>query len=333
MTPSKGVRGQSALPRDRFGGTCPEPHRGTPVLTEVQVRAAKASEKKYKLFDSRGLYLLVEPNGGRYWRLKYRLQGRERLIALGVYPDVPLKRAREKRDEIRRQVADGIDPAARRQAAKAALRDSFKALAQEYFEVKKKSLASITYNKRLKRFEDFVFPYLGKKPITAITAPDYLSVLKKVEARGKHETAHRLRSEGSQIFRYAIATGRAERDICTDLRGALAPVVVRNHSAITDPTRIGELLRAIDGYRGHRVPECALKLAPLVFVRPGELRRAEWGEFDLDNSEWRIPAHRMKMRELHIVPLSRQALAILRELHPHTGTGRYVLLPQKQFPV
>jgi integrase len=266
----------------------------------------------------------VNPNGSRWWRLKYRVAGREKLLSLGVYPDVPLKRAREKRDDARRLVADGIDPSAQRQAVKAAQRDSFEAVAREYFEVKRKALAPTTFEKRVKRFEDFIFPYLGKKPIGSITAPEFLAAIKRVETRGIHETAHRLRSEGGQIFRYAIATGRAERDVCADLRGALAPVVVRNHPAITDPARIGELLRAIDGYHGQPATECALKLAPLVFVRAGELRKAEWSEFDLDGAEWRIPAKRMKMREQHMVPLSRQAVALLRELHPITGSGKYV---------
>src|SRR5262245_26311150 len=207
------------------------------MLTEAEIRAAKAPEKPLKLFDGGGLYLLVNPNGSRWWRLKYRLAGREKLLSLGVYPDVPLKRAREKRDEARRMIADGIDPSAQRQAVKAAQRDSFEAIAREYFEVKRKALAATTFDKRTKRFEDFVFPYLGKKPIASITAPELLAALKRVEARGIHETAHRLRSESGQIFRYAIATGRAERDICADLRGALTPVVVRNHPAITDPVR------------------------------------------------------------------------------------------------
>jgi integrase len=294
------------------------------MLTEAAIRAAKATEKPVKLFDSGGLYLLVNPNGARWWRLKYRVSGREKLLSLGIYPDVPLKRAREKRDESRRLLADGIDPSAQRQATKVAQTETFEAIAREYFEVRRNGLAASTFQKRLKRFEDFVFPYLGNKPIASITAPEFLAVLKRVEARGIHETAHRLRSESGQIFRYGIATGRAERDVTADLRGALAPVVVTNHAAIVEPARIGELLRAIHGYHGQPATECALKLAPLVFVRPGELRRAEWTEFDLDAAEWRIPAKRMKMKEQHIVPLSHQAVALLRELHPITGSGKFV---------
>lgn len=294
------------------------------MLTETAIRAAKATDKPVKLFDTGGLYLLVNPSGARWWRLKYRISGREKLLSLGVYPDVPLKRARDRRDESRRLLADGIDPSAQRQATKAARSETFEAIAREYFEVRRKGLADSTFQKRLKRFEDFVFPYLGKKPIASITAPEFLGVLKRVEARGIHETAHRLRSESGQVFRYAIATGRAERDVTADLRGALTPVVVKNHAAIVEPTRIGELLRAIHGYHGQPATECALKLAPLVFVRPGELRKAEWTEFDLDKAEWRIPAKRMKMREQHIVPLSLQAVELLRELHPITGSGKFV---------
>jgi integrase len=293
-------------------------------LTETTVKAAKPAAKPYKRFDDRGLYLLVTPEGGRWWRLKYRYAGRERGISLGTYPDVSLKAARDRRDAARRLVAAGIDPSAQRKSEKLARALTFEALAREWLELKKSALATLTHRKRAQRFEDHVFPYLGSRPIGAITPADLLAVLRRVEARGKHETAHRLRSESGQIFRYAIATGRAERDVTADLRGALAPVVVRNHAAITEPARIGELLRAIEGYRGQPATECALKLLPLVFVRPGELRGAEWSELDLDAAEWRIPAARMKMREPHLVPLSRQAVALLRDLEPITGAGRYL---------
>jgi integrase len=194
----------------------------------------------------------------------------------------------------------------------------------EWLQMKSGALAAVTADKRKRRFEAFVFPHLGNRPISSIAAPDFLAVLKRVEARGKNETAHRLRSESEQIFRYAIATGRATRDITADLRGVLAPVVVTNHAAITEPVRIGQLLRAIDGYRGQPVTEAAFKLAPLVFVRPGELRKARWQEINLDASEWRIPAARMKMREQHIVPLARQTVEILRELVPLTGAEGFV---------
>jgi integrase len=294
------------------------------MLTETTIRAAKPLEKPYKLFDDRGLFMLVNPDGSRWWRFKYRFEGREKLLSLGVYPDVPLKRAREKRDEARRLVADKVDPSARRKAEKAALADTFEAVAREYIEMKSKALAPTTADKRLNRFQTYLFPRLGKRPISTITAPEFLDALRRVERHGKNETAHRLRSESGQIFRYAIATGRTDRDITADLRDALTPVVVKNHAAITDPVAIGQLLRAIDAYEGQEATEAALKLAPLVFVRPGELRKAQWSEFNLDLAEWRIPAARMKMREAHIVPLSRQAVGILRDLSPVTGPNGYV---------
>ena len=197
-------------------------------------------------------------------------------------------------------------------------------IAREYLELKSKSLSARTFAKKLGRFEAFAFPFIGKLPITSIAAPQLLAALRRIEERGNHETAHRVRAECGEVFRYAIATGRAERDPTGDLRGALAPVVVRNHAAITEPVKIGQLLRAIDGYQGQPATEFALKLLPLVFVRPGELRAAEWSEFDLETAEWRIPGSRMKMREPHVVPLSRQAVALLRDLQPLTGGGRYL---------
>jgi integrase len=295
-----------------------------PPLTDTAIRNAKAKEKACKLFDAGGLYLLVKPSGSRLWRMKYRIDGREKLISFGQYPNIPLKLARERRDEARKLLAQRVDPSAKRKAERAAQADTFEAIAREYLELKARSLDARTRERKLSRLEALAFPWLGKQPIATIGAPQLLAVLRRIEERGKHETAHRVRAECGAVFRYAIATGRAERDPSADLRGALAPVVVRNHPAITEPTKIGELMRAIHGYEGHPTTEYALKLLPLVFVRPSELRCAEWSEFDLDGAEWRIPASRMKMREQHIVPLSRQAIALLRELQPVTGSGRYV---------
>lgn len=292
-------------------------------LSDVAIRNAKPKEKPIKLFDRDGLYLLVNPGGSRLWRLKYRVGGREKLISLGSYPEVSLKAARDRRDEARRLVADGADPSAKRRAERAARADTFEALAREWLEMQGKTLGDRTLQKKTERFEAFVFPYLGKRPISEIKAADVLAVLKRIEARGKHETAHRVRSESGNVFRYAVITGRAERDPTIDLRGAIAAVSRRNRPAIVDPGRIGELMRAIDGYRGDVSTEFALKLLPLTFVRPGELRLAEWVEFDLKAAEWRIPAARMKMRELHVVPLSRQAVALLKDLHTLTGSGHY----------
>lgn len=286
------------------------------ALTDAAIRAAKPREKPYKLAVGDGLYLLIHPRGARYWRFKYRLHGREGLLAVGIYPDVPLAEARNRRDAARKLVAAGMDPVAAKRAQKAAAADSFQAIALEW--LAKQEMASATREKAKWTFTDLLFPYLGSRPIRTITAPDVLAVLRRLESRGAIETAHRTKQRVGQVLRYAIATGRAERDVTADLHGALASVNVEHRAAITEPKRVGELLRAIDGYQGQPSAHYALRLAPLVFVRPGELRAAQWSEFHLDgpHPEWRIPAERMKMRQEHIVPLSDQAVALLRELQP-----------------
>lgn len=290
-------------------------------LTETAIRAAiKTAEKPQKLFDGQGLYLLVAPPNSPGWRLKFYFPARkERLMSLGTYPQVSLKSAREKRDEERRQIADGIDPAVTRKAKRLAQAETFEGIAAEWLELQRKSFSAKTMEKAEWTFRDLLNPYIGSRPIKDITSPEILAVVRRLESRGRHETAHRTTQRAGQVFRYAIATGRAERDPTQDLRGALAPVVVTNHPAITDPKKVGELLRAIDSYDGQPTTEAALRLAPLLFVRPGELRAAEWSEFDLDGAEWRIPAPRMKMKEMHIVPLARQAIEIFRALEPVTG--------------
>jgi len=242
----------------------------------------------------------------------------EKLLSLGSYPDVPLKRAREKRDEARRLLADGVDPSAQRKITEESKTETFEAIAKEWLAMRAKTMAAVTQQKAMWLLE-MLFPRIGKRPIREVTPPELLAALRKIEAKGFHETAHRANQKCRQIFRYAIATGRAERDISADLRGALIPVVARNHASLTDPAEIGALLRAIDDYEGQPITAAALKLAALVFVRPGELRGARWSEFDLDGAEWRIPGERMKMGELHIVPLARQAVAILRELQSLTA--------------
>jgi integrase len=298
------------------------------ALTDPAVRNAKAGDKPAKLFDEKGLFLLVSPAGGKWWRFKYRFGGKEKLLSLGTYPDIGLKDARQKRDDARRLLADAIDPGENRKARKQARTDlaanSFEVIAREWFAKFESTWTQGHSDKIIQRLERDIFPKIGDRPITEVKAPDLLACLRKIEERGALETAHRALQNCGQVFRYAIATGRAERDITADLRGALPPVRPTHHAAITDPKATGELLRAIDGYRGSLVTQCALRLAPLVFVRPGELRQAEWGEIDLDKGEWNIPAERMKMREPHLVPLSAQAVAILREIHPLTGHGRYV---------
>ncbi len=292
------------------------------MLTETAVKAAKPADRPYKLSDERGLFLIVRPDGARWWRFRYRINGTEKLISMGTYPDVSLKRAREKREDARKLVADGVDPSEVRKAEKVAGADTFQAIAAEW--LAKQNFAPATLEKAEWTFTDLIYPKLGSKPIASITPPEVLKVLQPLEARGKNETAHRTKQRIGQVCRYAIATGRAERDPTQDLRGALAPIAVKNHAAITKPDEVGALLRAIDSYSGQPCTEAALKLAPLVFVRPGELRAAEWSEFDLAKAEWRIPAERMKMREQHIVPLATQAVAILEALQPITGSGKYL---------
>ncbi len=297
------------------------------LLTELQVHNAKPRDRAYKLFDERGLFLLVTPSGSRLWRLKYRIGDREKLISLGIYPDVPLKRAREKRDEARRLVADEIDPSVERKARREAMLVTFEGVAEEWLELQSKSLSPETLSILGARLNSGLYPYLGSRPIGSITAVEVLAALPKIEARGRHETAHRVRALAGRVFRYAVATGRAKHDVAADLRDALAPVRSRNFAAVVDPIRVGELMRAIHGYSGHPVTGLALKLAPLLFVRPGELRQAQWDEIDLDGAEWRIPAARMKMKELHVVPLARQAIALFQDLRPFGRGGRFAKRP------
>ena len=297
----------------------------TPMpLTDTAIRNTKPQDKPVKLFDGGGLYLLVNPNGSRWWRLKFRIGGKEKLLSLGVYPEITLKAAREKRDQARALLTQGIDPSVKRKATKVAEAETFEAIAREWFASFAPTWVQSHSDKIIRRLERDIFPWIGSRPIREIGAPELLAVLRRIEGRGAVETAHRAMQNCGQIFRYAIATGRSERDISADLRGALPPVKQEHHASITDPKAIGALLRAIDGYNGTFSTQCALRLAPLVFVRPGELRGAEWSEFDLEVGEWRIPAERMKARAPHIVPLCRQAVAVLRELHPLTGSGRYV---------
>jgi len=292
------------------------------MLMPSAVQNAKPKAKPYKMADERSMFLLVTPAGGKLWRFKYRRPdtGKENLLSLGAYPDVSLKRAREKRDEARRLVADGIDPGAKRKAEASATPDTFEAIAREWLAQTEAKRVESTNRTIKERMEGDLFPWLGMRPIASITAPELLATLRRVEARGSLIVAKRLRQVAGQVFRYAVATGRAERDPSGDLRGALkSPGTERHHAALTFPAEVGELLRAIDGYTGSPVTRSALALSPLLFVRPGELRAAEWTEFDLDASEWRIPAAKMKMRIAHIVPLSMQAVAILRDLYPLTG--------------
>jgi integrase len=298
------------------------------ALTDAAIRKAKSTEKTQRLFDGGGLYLEVSPAGGKWWRLKYRYGGKEKRLSLGTYPDTGLADAREKRAAARRLLAAGVDPGEQRKAMKTAgeerAANSFAVVAAEWLALQKSRMAIATLEKAQWTFDELLNPWIGNRPIAEIEAPELLKLLRRIEDRGAHETAHRTKQRAGQVFRYAIATSRAKHDPTADLRGALAPVVSTSRAAITDPVKVGDLLRAIDTYQGSLVTKCALRLAPLVFVRPGELRKAEWAEIDLDGAQWRIPAARMKMREEHVVPLAPQAVAILRELHPLTGRGQYV---------
>lgn len=297
-------------------------------LTNTAVKNAKPQKKQYKLFDGQGLYLLVRPNGAKWWRFKYRYLRKGKEISMGVYPEVSLANARKKAQEARELLAQDIDPSAQRKAVKeekqALSENSFETIAREYIE-KKKSVWSqnntITVTRRL---EGNIFPWLGSRPITEIKPPELLKVLRRIEERGTLETATRMRSTCGQIFRYAIATGRAERDVAADLKGALKAPRKNHLAAITDPKEVAELLHAIDNLDASHNIRCAMRLAPLVFVRPGELRRAEWSEIDFDSKQWNIPAEKMKMGQPHIVPLSDQAMEILREIHPLTCKSKYV---------
>jgi len=289
------------------------------------IREARTLGRVLKRCYERGMYIEAHPNGSALWRFKYAFDGRENLVSLGSYMDVPLKKARERRDDERKLVANGIDPSAQRKAAKAAQANSVELVAQEWL-AKQTDLDPGTVRRHRGRLEKFVFPHIGRRPIAAVTPADLLAPLRRIEAAAKLDTAKRTRELCGAIWRYAIATGRADRDISVDLKGALAPAVSKNHAALTEPKRVGELLRAFDDYVGQPATQYALKFALLTFVRPGELRKAEWAEFDIEGLEplWRIPAAKMKMRDAHIVPLSTQAVAIVRALEPHTGGGKYL---------
>ncbi len=296
------------------------------TLTDAAIRKVKPSEKPFRKFDSGGLYLEVSPAGGKLWRLKYRFDGKEKRLSLGIYPAVGLKDARERRDEARKLLANGIDPSENRKAQKTARAESasnsFEVVAREWFAKYTPGWAESHSEKVIKRLENDVFPWIGRRPISEITPPEVLKVLHRIEGRGARDTAHRALQNCGQVFRYGVATGRVVSDPCRDLRGALGPLTHEHFPALTEPTQVAALLRAIDAFRGTFIVQCALRLAPLFFVRPGELRRAEWAEFDLDKAEWRYLVTKTKTE--HLVPLATQAVSILRELRELTGKRRNV---------
>lgn len=298
------------------------------ALTEIAIKQAKPGPKPIKLADERGLFLLLQPSGGKLWRLKYRIAGKEKKLGLGRYPDVSLKDARARRDEARALVANGVDPSAAKQAqtiaAKLNAATTFGAIADEYLDkASREGRADVTI-KKSRWLLSLMTSSLGPRPIAEITAAELLATLRKVEAAGHLETARRMRSLAGRIFRYAVATSRAASDPSAVLRGALTAPIVKHHSAILDPMELGGLLRAIDGYQGQPLTRLALQLTPHVFVRPGMLRAAQWEEFDFDKGVWSLSAGRMKMRHPHVVPLSRQAIDILRAAQALSAGQEYV---------
>lgn len=298
------------------------------ALSDTKIRTLKAKDKPYKVSDEKGLYLLVTPSGGKLWRLKYRIDSKENTMSFGGYPDVSLADARAARDDARKQIKAGEDPNELRKAKKSGKKDdalnSFELVAREWWETHMKDKAESHKNKVIRRFELYLFPWIGKKPISSITAPEVLESLKRVEKLNKLETAHRALQTAGQVFRYAVQTGRAVRDVTADLKGALPPTTVKHMAAFTEPKQVAELLRAIDSFNGTFTVHSALKLSPLVFTRPSELRMAKWKDIDLEAGTWNYLVSKTKTD--HIVPLSRQAIEILKELYPLSGHGEYVFM-------
>jgi integrase len=304
------------------------------ALTDVKVRNTKPQAKPYKITDGDGLFLLVKPSGSKYWRLKYFFAGKEKLLALGVYPDVGLIDARQRRDAARKTLADGIDPGeAKKEAKRLGMlknENAFETVAREWYEQRKHGWVDGYSKKMLARLENYVFPKLGKRPIANIAAPEILSTLRVIENKGTLETARIVMQMCGQIFMYAIATGRAERNPVPDLRGALKTPVVKHHPHLK-AVELPEFLKKLEAYHGNLITKLALRFLLLTFVRTTELRAAEWPEIDWDKAEWRIPAERMKMRDPHIVPLSTQAVAVLRELQRLAGNRKHIFPNEHNF--
>lgn len=296
------------------------------ALTDTAIRNAKPLDKPTKMADGGGLYLLLKPNGSRWWRLDCRFGGKRKTLSMGVYPDVGLKEARTRRDEARKLLAADVDPGENRKAIKATKDEqsanSFEVVAREWFAKISPSWAKGHADKIIRRLERDLFPWLGSRPIAEITAPELLQSLHRIEARGVLETAHRALQNSGQVFRYAVQTGRAQRDPSADLRGALTPWKPKHYPALTEPPKLAELLRSMDSYQGNLITRSALRLLPMVFVRPGELRQAKWEEIDLNAAEWRYTV--TKTNTPHIVPLATQAVETLKELYGLTGRSVYV---------
>jgi integrase len=300
----------------------------TTMLTYIQINAAKPREKAWTLSDSQGLHLQIQPNGSKLWRFKYRFLDKQKTLHLGGWPTISLADARVRRDEAKKKIADGIDPALEKKrariAAKYAAANTFEAVAKEWLvKCERDGLAPVTVDK-IRWLLAKAYPLIGTIPIAQITPHEVLAVLRKIEATGAYESARRMRSVLSRVFRYGVATVRCDKDVAADLRGAIAVPKVKHFAAITRPSEVGTLLRAIDGYSGHKVTVMAMRLSPHVLLRPGELRQAEWTDIDFDEAIWFIPAERMKMRRPHRVPLTRQVIEMLKELHEHTHWWKYL---------
>ncbi len=297
-------------------------------LTATAVKQAKGQAKPVKLPDGGGMYLLVNPSGSKYWRYNYRFAGKRKTLALGVYPDTSLAAARKLHQTARETLAKDVDPSEAKRIERItrhlASADSFEAVATEWYESKLHDKSDSYRDRTSRLLKNDLYPSLGTRPISQITSAELLMVLRKVEARGAVNMAHRAKQTAGQVFRYAVATGRAERDPSGDLRGALKTKAKKHYSAITDPVQVGKLMLAIDAFQGTPAVKTALQLSALLFQRPGEIRGMEWEEINWEEERWEIPADKMKMSQRHIVPFSSQALEHLRELHPLTGRGRYV---------
>jgi len=298
------------------------------MLTHIQISSAKPAAKPFTLLDGKGLHVVVQPNGSKLWRLNYRYLDRQKTLHLGPWPEVGISDARSRRDEARAQIAAGLDPAQEKKrariAAKIAAKNTFKDVALEWLaKCEREGRASVTIEK-IRWLLDMAYPLIGSQPIKEITPHEALSVMRKVEANGRYESARRMRSVLSRVFRYGIATARCDRDVAADLRGALTTPKTTHHAAITDPHEVGILLKAMEGYTGQAVTRMAMRLSPHLFVRPGELRQAEWSEINIEKVVWSIPAEKMKMRRPHRVPLSRQALEMIEELREITGHRQHL---------
>ena len=303
--------------------------RSTAPLTDIQVKNAKPKDKPYKLADGGGLYIEIMPTGSKLWRMKFtQANGKESRLSFGGYPATSLVQARKKRDEARKLKSDGLDPGqakrGEKQARVSAAANTFELVARAWLDKSSANRAESTQKKSLILLEQNAFPLIGLMPISTIKPTDILPALQKIEQRGALESARKVRQLCSQVFKYAVAEGSAERDVTVDLGRAMSVATKTHYAAITEPKQAGELMRSIDAYTGHPYAVAALKLSPLVFVRPGELRAAEWAEIDLDAAEWRIPGSKMKMKVDHLVPLSAQAVEILRGIHAFSGNGKYV---------